>query len=124
MQEEYVDIFGYENYQISNFGNIRNKKSNKIIKSRMKKSGYFDIALSSKNKRKKFLIHRLVAMHFIDNPENKPQVNHIDGNRGNNIYTNLEWSTSKENTNHSIEFLRFYKCPCCGFNSKEINDFK
>jgi hypothetical protein len=61
--------------------------------------------LEGNGKSKKYLVHRLVAETFIPNPQNKPQVNHIDGNKLNNKVDNLEWATAKENTQHSIKKL-------------------
>ena len=63
--------------------------------------GYQRINLHHKGNARKFTIHRLVAIAFIDNPQSKPQVNHIDGNKLNNNASNLEWNTAKENTNHA-----------------------
>ena len=63
--------------------------------------GYLQVALQKHKKRKDEKIHRLVAEAFIPNPENKPQVNHLDGNKLNNYYKNLEWCTNGENQIHS-----------------------
>ncbi len=98
--EIWKTINGYENYQVSSLGRIRTKY--RTLKN-LNKKGYSVICLCNNNVKKYFLIHRLVALHFIPNPENKPQVNHIDGNKLNNSIINLEWNTSKENINHSWE---------------------
>jgi len=96
------DIAGYEGlYTIDIFGNIYNSDG-KEMKKRINEFGYFDIGLSKNNKQSRFKVHRLVAQTFIPNPQNKAQVNHIDGNRKNNAVWNLEWVTPKENTQHAI----------------------
>lgn len=91
----------FKMYEVSNLGKVRNKKTGRILKS-SDRGGYRHVGLTNKNTKKKcnIGIHRLVAIAFIDNPENKPQVNHLDKNRSNNIYTNLEWTTAKENNIH------------------------
>lgn len=104
MKEIWKDIPGYEGlYKISNFGEIislnynHTKKPKKLIPQKYK-SGYLFVKIGGKNKS----IHRLVAETFIPNIKNKPVVNHIDGNKKNNIVDNLEWNTISENTNHAI----------------------
>lgn len=67
--------------------------------------GYERVVLSKNGETKRFQVHRLVAMTFIDNPKNKPQVNHIDGDKNNNNVSNLEWCTAQENEKHSFEVL-------------------
>lgn len=67
-----------------------------------KGTGYYLVTLVHEGKRKNQFIHRLLAKHFIPNPENKPQVNHIDGNKQNNLLSNLEWVTAKENAQHAV----------------------
>jgi len=91
--EEWKIINECEKYEISNNGNIRNKKTNKCLKLEDDKSGYKRIKLCKKH----FLVHRLVALAFIDNPENKPQIDHIDRNKQNNNIENLRWCLRSEN---------------------------
>ena len=101
MKEVWKDIKGYENlYEISNFGNVRNK--NKQIKKQYDNKGYLCVELYKKNKRKHFRIHRLVMMTFNDNSNHKLDINHIDGNKYNNKIDNLEWCTRKENLDHAV----------------------
>jgi hypothetical protein len=95
MNEHWKDITGYNEYQISNYGNIR--KGDKLKKGSITSRGYLSVHLKGKNCK----VHRLVAEHFILNPLNKPQVNHIDSNKLNNHVSNLEWVTASENVKHS-----------------------
>ena len=90
------------NYLISNKGVVINKKTGKVLKHQLKK-GYHRLELVTLNGRKHFLVHRLVAQAFIPNPENKPQVNHINGNKNDNSVENLEWCTNYENAHHAIK---------------------
>lgn len=96
--EEWKTVLNYENYEVSTFGNVRNKKTNRILKP-SSSGGYFQIGLSNKIT-KTFPIHRLVAESFIENPENKAHVNHKDKNSLNNHLSNLEWASPKENNIH------------------------
>lgn len=90
-------IDGYENYYISDFGEVRNAATGKIkSKTLNKRNGYYYVDLYKGNKRQKFPIHRLVATAFVDNPENRPTVDHVDGNRQNNAVENLRWATFSE----------------------------
>lgn len=100
--EMWRDILGYEGlYQISSMRRVKNVKSNKILTCGTT-SGfrYKQAALCRDGKRKVFSVHRLVAEAFIPNPNNFPCVNHIDFNRENNNYTNLEWCTVEYNNSH------------------------
>jgi len=102
MQEVWKDIVGYEeSYQVSNLGNVRS--INKILKPNLTKKGYYHVTLYSQGIPKTFKLHRIVAKHFIENPHNKLEVNHIDGNKINNTVINLEWNTRKENNRHAID---------------------
>ena len=94
-------IIGYEDrYTIDINGFVFDKKKCVNIKCHDKK-GYKRLALSKNKKQKLFYLHRLIAIHFIENKENKPHINHIDGNPSNNKIHNLEWVTHKENMQHA-----------------------
>lgn len=100
-------IYGYENYNISNKGNVKNITTGKILKPGDNGQGYKHVMLYDKNhKGKTIMIHRLVAKAFIPNPDNLPQVNHIDEDKTNNCVENLEWITSEDNINHGTHNLR------------------
>lgn len=97
--EEYKD-----KYLVSNTGNIKSTVNNKIMKS-CDRNGYKSVGLSYESKTKNFMIHRLVAITFLDNPMNFKFVNHKDGYKSNNNVLNLEWCTSSENVIHSQKVL-------------------
>ncbi len=108
MEEIWKDIKGYEGYyQVSNQGRVRRIKSGKstqkgrILKTSSKFDEYSRTGLSINGKVCWLTIHRLVAEAFIPNPEKKPCVNHIDGNKRNNVVSNLEWCTYSENNRHA-----------------------
>lgn len=99
---EWKTINGFTNYEISNLGEVRNKTTKYILKGRLSKSGYYQVSIKedATNKFKNQYIHRLVALHFLENRENKREVNHKDGIKTNNTVENLEWTTSSENQKH------------------------
>ena len=102
------DIKGYEGkYQVSNLGRVWSIKNQKYLKYWVNRCGYHLVGLMSKNgKQKHEQIHRLVALAFIENPNNYPQVNHKDENKGNNCVENLEWVTAKQNCNYGTRTER------------------
>lgn len=111
-REVWEDIQNFEGrYQISNLGRVKSLLTNKLLKFDMNnEGGYCRTTLrDSDGKRFKFLVHRLVAIHFIDNPDNKPMVNHIDNNPKNNHKSNLEWVTHSENMIHAQKQGRLFE---------------
>ncbi|WZP34249.1 HNH endonuclease [Enterococcus phage vB_Efm3_KEN20] len=101
MKEIWKDIEGYEGvYHVSNLGRVKRVATNRVLQPYRNKVGYLLVYLCKNGKRKTHRIHRLVAQSFIPNPENKPEVNHLDENKINNMVSNLEWSTRKENCNY------------------------
>lgn len=100
--EVWQDIPGYEGlYYVSESGKIKN--NNFVFDPVINKDGYYQCLLRKDGGRKNFVLHRLVALTFIPNPENLPVVNHLDGNKLNCAKNNLEWATVKRNCNHAIE---------------------
>ena len=100
-------IKDFEDYQIDTNGVVYNKNGTIKKVRKRKDSGYLDTVLIDKNKKKHCKrINRLVAIQFIPNPDNLPEVNHKDGNKTNNNIDNLEWCTSKYNSEHSIKILK------------------
>ena len=117
MEEEWKDIEGYEGiYQVSNLGRVKSLEAGLLVKNgyyRTKKesilsqylchNGYLAICLRLNKKTKRFLVHRLVGAAFIQNPDEKPTINHKNGNKQKNCIENLEWSTYSENLSHALE---------------------
>lgn len=123
MKEVWKDIENFEGlYQISNLGRCRSLDriiqrvkgksfyKGKIIKPTICSNGYLSYILQKSGKRKSYLAHRLVAIHFIDNTYNKKEVNHKDENIQNNEVNNLEWVTPKENSNYGTRNLKCREC--------------
>ena len=115
MKEVWKDIQGYEGlYQVSNLGNVKSLNYNRTGEERIitpvkSGRGYLCVSLYKNGIHKKFLIHRLIAQVFIENPENLPQVNHIDENKRNNRVENLEWCTNKYNVCYGTRNERMLK---------------
>ena len=115
MKEEWKDIEGYESkYQVSNYGNVKSlsrvKKNHsklqiihgRVLKPERTRLGYLRISLSRDGKEKRFLVHRLVADAFIGKNDGL-EINHKDGNKANNHFSNLEWVTRGENIKHAFK---------------------
>lgn len=101
--EHWLNIDGYDNYQVSNFGRIRNSTTGRILKPSVSTAGYLNVTLSKNGKIKNHAIHKLVAKEFIENPDGKICADHIDRNKLNNHVENLRWvSSSENNRNRSI----------------------
>lgn len=130
MQEIWKDVKGYEGlYKVSNLGNVlslnyHRMKINKLKKFTLNHKGYFTVHLCNNKKNKRILVHRLVALAFIPNPNKLPQINHKDGDKQNNKVDNLEWCTNGENQLHAYNLG--LKQPLNGTNNpshKKINQY-
>jgi hypothetical protein len=91
------------NYAISNHGSVYSNVSQRFLKPYPNRQGYLVVDLRRGNQRYMISVHRLVALSFIQNPGNKPEVNHDDGNKQNNYYKNLLWATKRENIQHAYD---------------------
>lgn len=103
MKEEWRKIKDFPNYSVSNTGKVRNDKRNKVKVPVKTNTGYAKTDLYKDGKRTCRRTHRLVGEAFIPNPENKPEINHKDGNKLNNNADNLEWVTRSENEKHAFD---------------------
>lgn len=104
--EKWVYIGGYNGYySVSSMGRVRNNKRDRKLSISLDKDGYCQVSLKKNGSVKTFKVHRLVAIHFLPNPKNKEQVNHINGIKHDNNITNLEWCTQSENIKHSYRKL-------------------
>jgi len=103
MNEEWKPIEGTdERYEVSNYGRVRTlRRTKKMLTLTKQKSGYLYVMIEKDGKPCNCRVSRLVALHFIPNPDNLPEVNHIDGNKENNTVTNLEWSNRSLNMKHA-----------------------
>ncbi len=116
-KEELTKIKGKEypyikNYLITKDGKVYSKRSNKYLKPKKNSDGYLSLALSKNGLKKDYLVHRLVATVYIENPKKHKYVNHIDKNKSNNEVSNLEWCTARQNIKHHLH------------NSKNIHKVK
>ena len=131
MKEIWKDITGYEGrYKVSNTGKVKSLPKlkgsgkgyytkEKILNPKIDKYGYKAVCLRKDNKNHYFTVHRLVALEFCNNPNGYNVVNHIDCNKLNDVYTNLEWCTVKENTIHAYK-NNLFSPPPNGGHPKEV----
>jgi hypothetical protein len=101
MKEKWMLIEFNNMYAVSNTGKVKNVRTNQLLKQVLGNRGYLRVSLINNKIKKTFLVHRLIAMSFLENTDNKPYINHLDGNKLNNRLDNLEWCTEKENDNHA-----------------------
>jgi len=94
---EWKTIIDFPNYEINNLGDVKNTLRGKILKTTVSTDGYSHVGLYTNGKRKHYNIHRLIAIHFIPNPENKPCIDHINRIKTDNRLQNLRWVTYAEN---------------------------
>lgn len=138
--EIWKPIKGYEGlYDISNMGRVKSlsrtiynegnyakqfKSKEKILKSVDDGNGYMKVFLYNDGHRKHYKVHRLVAEAFILNPKNKPEINHIDGNKMNNVYSNLEWCDRSYNVKHAWDTgLKIKKTGSQNHRSRKVNQY-
>lgn len=99
-----IQFEGCNQYLVSEEGVVVNNNTGRVLKTDLTNAGYKRVTLwSTEQKPVRIAVHRLVAIHYCDNPERKPMVNHKDGNKLNNHYSNLEWVSCKENTAHAFK---------------------
>lgn len=108
----WLPVVGHEGYyEVSNLGDVRSVRYNhkgeviysRLLKPAVKAKGYLAVVLSKQNHTTNHLVHRLVASAFLSNPNHLPEVNHIDGNKSNNVVNNLEWCSSSDNLYHAYQ---------------------
>lgn len=96
-----IPIPGFENYVVSRDGSVTNTNTGRVLKPNLNENGYLYVSFWKNNRNNPHSVHRLVALAYIPNPDNKPFVNHIDANRSNPHVDNLEWCTQSENIQHA-----------------------
>lgn len=119
---KWVKIKDFTNYSISEFGDVRNDKTGRILAKPITKGGYVQYGLRENGKVHKLYSHRLVAKHFLSKVEGKDEVNHIDEDKQNNHFSNLEWCTTRENANHGTRNERLGKA-LSKARSKEVAQY-
>lgn len=112
-KEEWKTINGFENYMVSNLGRIKNSKTGRINNGGLC-NGYLRVGLCREKKTYYFLVHRIVASTYIDNPYNKPIVDHINTDKLDNRVENLRWVTSSENSHNPITYKKSIRSSSIG----------
>lgn len=134
MEEVWKDVKDFEGlYQVSSLGNVKRLVSKRVLNERFigrffDKDGYVKRILSKEGINYNFREHRLVASTFIENPENKPTVNHINGIKTDNRVENLEWNTQLENKQHAVNSgltnLKGINHPKCKLTEKQVFEIR
>lgn len=107
-EEKIINIYG-TCFSVYSDGSVKNHRSGKRRFGNPSDKGYLRIVVRDKNKKSHTVfVHRLIAMAYVPNPDNKPQINHKDGNKKNNLPENLEWCTNEENLRHKYQVLQSY----------------
>lgn len=112
--------FTMDDYEVLPNGKILNKRWNRYVKPQPNNKGYGRVQLCGKF----YFVHRLVAEKYIPNPNNLPQVNHIDGDKTNNCIENLEWVSNQENRNHAVKnglHTQGENCPWAKLSKKDVD---
>lgn len=124
LTEIFKIIKDYPNYEISNYGNVKNISTGKTLKHRTQTRGYKTVRLYNDNGSKNFLIHRLIGIHFIDNPNNYEIIDHIDRNTSNNNINNLRWVNLQTNNYNSDKHKGIHTSKYKGvYYSKKYNHY-
>ena len=114
MEEKWKDVKGFEGlYKISSSGKVYSYRSKSHLATWKDKDGYLRCGLSNNGKKFQFSVHRLIAMTFLENSENKPQINDKNGIRNDNRVENLEWVTALENQRHKFNVLGYFPSKEC-----------
>lgn len=132
---QFKTIEAYKHYAVNELGQVSSKdrmiltidgksyfRKGKILKPKKHKDGYLFVTLTKEKSKKNFYVHRLVAEAFIPNPENKPQVNHINGNKADNTISNLEWVTNAENARHAYNNGLYFRIELLKPTSQTVID--
>ena len=123
--ETFLSVPGYEGlYEVSNLGNVKTLRKGRLLTQCSDKNGYKGVCLTKDGKSRTIQVHRLVAMAFLPNPENLPEVNHKDESHDNNCVENLEWISKKGNRNYGTYRERMSKTQKeKGTHSKSISAY-
>jgi hypothetical protein len=122
MPRTYTKYF-ISDYEITREGNVINKHTGRMLKLQPNGKGYLRFAVQTENGKRFVFVHRLVAQIYVPNPDGKPQVNHIDGDKTNNNADNLEWVTNADNRRHAVDtglHIHGERCPWAKLQREDV----